>query len=145
MIDIKELRRLAQAATPGEWKHIYKEGWHHAKVVRDCEHSNSGAICKIPNSSRVDDTDPLANLLFIVAANPSAIMSLLDHIEQQQAEIARLRKDAERLDWLDRQGFAYGFQDIHEGNRWEIYGGYMHLRDAIDCGIKCDTSTQEVG
>ena len=64
------------------------------------------------------------------------------HIEQQEAEIARLRKDAERLDWLDRQGFAYGFQDIHEGNRWEIYGGYMHLRDAIDCGIKCDTSTQ---
>lgn len=49
--------------------------------------------------------------------------------------------DTERLDWLDRQGFSYGFEDMHEGNRWEIYGGYMNLRDAIDCGIKCDTST----
>jgi hypothetical protein len=41
-------------------------------------------------------------------------------------------EDAARLDWLDQQCEAYGFQDIHEGNRWEISGAYANVRDAID-------------
>lgn len=41
-------------------------------------------------------------------------------------------EDAARLDWLDQQCEAYGFQDIHEGNRWEIGGAYANVRDAID-------------
>ncbi len=41
-------------------------------------------------------------------------------------------EDAERLDWLDQQCEAYGFQDIHEGNRWEISGAYANVRKAID-------------
>jgi hypothetical protein len=41
-------------------------------------------------------------------------------------------EDAARLDWLDQQCEAYGFQDIHEGNRWEISGPYANVRVAID-------------
>jgi hypothetical protein len=41
-------------------------------------------------------------------------------------------EDAARLDWLDQQCEAYGFQDIHEGNRWEISGAYANVRKAID-------------
>lgn len=41
-------------------------------------------------------------------------------------------EDAARLDWLDQQCEAYGFQDIHEGNRWEISGAYANVRVAID-------------
>ena len=41
-------------------------------------------------------------------------------------------EDAERLDWLDQQCEAYGFQDIHEGNLWEISGPYANVRKAID-------------
>lgn len=41
-------------------------------------------------------------------------------------------EDAARLDWLDQQCEAYGFQDIHEGNRWEISGAYANVREAID-------------
>ena len=43
-------------------------------------------------------------------------------------------EDAARLDWLDQQCEAYGFQDIHEGNRWEISGAYANVRKAIDAG-----------
>lgn len=49
--------------------------------------------------------------------------------------IERLRcaeKDAARLEWLDKQVEAYGFEDIHEGNRWVIDGPYRDLRHAID-------------
>jgi hypothetical protein len=40
--------------------------------------------------------------------------------------------DAMRLDWLDQQGYAYGFEDMHEGNRWGIEGPFANLRKAID-------------
>lgn len=40
--------------------------------------------------------------------------------------------DAERLDWLDGQGEAYGFGDIHEGNSWLVEGTYGNIRQAID-------------
>lgn len=42
------------------------------------------------------------------------------------------RRDAERLDWLDRQVESYGFEGIHEGNRWVIDGPYRDIRQAID-------------
>lgn len=41
-------------------------------------------------------------------------------------------EDAVRLDWLDQQCEVYGFQDIHEGNCWEISGPYANVRVAID-------------
>lgn len=45
------------------------------------------------------------------------------------------RADTERLDWLDRQGVAYGFEDMHEGNRWCIDGAYATVRRAIDAAM----------
>jgi hypothetical protein len=44
-------------------------------------------------------------------------------------------RDAERLDWLDSQGYAYGFQDMHEGNRWMIDGPFTNVRAAIDAAL----------
>lgn len=49
--------------------------------------------------------------------------------------ISRLRAaemDAARLDKLDAIGYAYGFEDMHEGNRWMVYGPYRDIRAAID-------------
>lgn len=51
-------------------------------------------------------------------------------------------KDAERLDWLQSQTEAYGFQDMHEGNRWTIDGPFMFVRDAIDAAIASQKATQ---
>ncbi len=52
--------------------------------------------------------------------------------------IARLRAaeaDVERLNKLDALCEAYGFEGIHEGNRWMIDGPCRDIRAAID-GIK---------
>ncbi|EOZ3002133.1 hypothetical protein ACQQ4Q_005926 [Pseudomonas aeruginosa] len=53
-----------------------------------------------------------------------------------EALIARLRAaeaDVERLNKLDALCEAYGFEGIHEGNRWMIDGPYRDIRAAIDC------------
>lgn len=51
---------------------------------------------------------------------------------QATAQADSVQEDAARLDWLDQQCEGYGFQDIHEGNRWEISGPYANVRQAID-------------
>ena len=44
--------------------------------------------------------------------------------------------DSVRLDWLDKQVESYGFQDMHEGNRWLIEGPFATIRKAIDAAIE---------
>ena len=50
---------------------------------------------------------------------------LVEHIEG-------LAKDAGRLDLLDSLCESYGFQDVHEGNRWVIDGPFRDIRTAAD-------------
>ena len=53
-----------------------------------------------------------------------------------EAERDALKADAERLNWLESQREAYGFQDIHEGNRWSVEGPFANVRAAIDAAMK---------
>lgn len=57
--------------------------------------------------------------------------------DQLKAENEALRKDAARLDRLDLECEAYGV-DYHEGNRWEVDGPFVTVRDAIDAAIAKD-------
>jgi hypothetical protein len=66
-----------------------------------------------------------ASAALIAACSPLAIRTLLD------AHASALA-DSKRLDWLETQGYAYGFQDMHEGNRWTVEGPYSTVRKAID-------------
>lgn len=50
---------------------------------------------------------------------------LVTHIEG-------LARDAGRLDLLDSLCESYGFQDVHEGNRWVIDGPFRDIRTAAD-------------
>ena len=50
---------------------------------------------------------------------------LVTHIEG-------LAKDAGRLDLLDSLCESYGFQNVHEGNRWVIDGPFRDIRTAAD-------------
>lgn len=95
MNDYSELKRLAEAATQGPWSYdgsyvcparveegtTYVETW---RAVADCAQPE--------------------NTKFIAAANPSAVLALLDQIEVQQARIIELaqaanaaRDEADRL------------------------------------------------
>lgn len=57
-------------------------------------------------------------------------------LHRLQAENEALRKDAERLNSLESLGYAYGFQDLHEGNCWSIEGPYASVREALDAQIE---------
>jgi hypothetical protein len=53
-----------------------------------------------------------------------------------QAAPARVPTDTERLDWFETQSTSYGFEDMHEGKKWEIFGPFATLRIAIDDCMK---------
>ena len=68
---------------------------------------------------------------------------LRSHAEVTQkagAERDAAQADAKRLEWLSQQGVSFGFEDIHEGNKWEIGGPYATLRIAIDAEMKGEQS-----
>ena len=74
----------------------------------------------------IADRDTLARCKL---ADQDAYVAMRD---QRDAALA----DAKRLEWLSQQGVSFGFQDIYEGNKWEIGGPYATLRIAIDAEMK---------
>ena len=90
MIDIKELRRLAQAATPGPW---YVTG----KLTRYVEARIDGgliqevAACGPTKADGGYGPQQEANARLIAAANPTAISELLDRLEAAEKERDALR------------------------------------------------------
>ena len=77
-VDIEELKRLAEAATPGPWR---TEG----HVVFGVNHGKKRVASSIWGAPNSDE-----NLSYIAAANPAAILELI-------AEMERLREDANDL------------------------------------------------
>ena len=71
-MNIEELKRLAEAATPGPWS-SHPNGYYGV-------HSNTGTICSTG--------EKIADALYIAAANPAAILEL---IQQRDELLAALR------------------------------------------------------
>lgn len=101
MIDIKELRQLAQAATPGPWK-LYDDG-SDTQHIGDVSKTNAGwqyeTVCNMyEDVSDNYDTDndyklfenSNNNAAFIVAANPVAIIELIDRLEAAEKALYTL-------------------------------------------------------
>lgn len=88
MIDINELRQLAQAATPGGW---YVE---QGSLVYGCKDVTDGEEKWRPVIACIDDDEPVnyeGNAAFIAAANPVAITELLDRLETTEKELEKER------------------------------------------------------
>ncbi len=51
--------------------------------------------------------------------------------------------DCERLDALDKLCESYGFEDLHEGNRWCIEGPFCDIRHALDAEITTRTPKEQ--
>jgi hypothetical protein len=84
MIDINELRRLAQAATPGPWINHGRQ-----PNVAGLPHSAVAAktlLARVYSEAYGDVEQETANASFIAAANPAAISELLDRIETAEEE-----------------------------------------------------------
>lgn len=84
MIDTKELRRLAQAATPGPWINHGRQ-----PNVAGLPHSAVAAktlLARVYSETYGDVEQETANASFITAANPAAISELLDRLEAAEKE-----------------------------------------------------------
>lgn len=77
MTDHAELRRLAEAATPGEWRTGDGDD-----SLPDCVLSGEFVVCEHAGG----DVD------YIAAANPKTVLALLDEIDRLKAENEALRK-----------------------------------------------------
>ncbi|GER21306.1 hypothetical protein [Variovorax boronicumulans] len=84
----------------------------------------------------IHDPHRIETAAFIAACNPEAITALLDALKARDAEIERLRGDAERLDYLQRRGATV--EILPSGLSWKFQVGGFHgavnhdIRAAID-------------
>ena len=90
--DMAELRRLAEAATPGPWEAFGAvdgrrgERWLGVTTdMRAIESARAGDVFAAQNCTRQD-------ALFIAAANPAAVLALLDDADALRAELAHMRE-----------------------------------------------------
>lgn len=80
--------------------------------------------CKFSDDDDGDESWP--------SISGEAVSALTSELRRLRAENAELAKDSGRLDLLDSLCESYGFQDVHEGNRWVIDGPYRDIRAAAD-------------
>ena len=100
--DLKELERLARAATPGPWTYD-DDTWELSAPSR----KGKVEIATIETGwTEPMESEQQANIAYILAANPAAILSLI-------AELEQAKKDAERYRWL-REHFRFANDSMRE-------------------------------
>lgn len=105
-IDTNELRRLAQAATPGPW---YVTG----KLTRYVEARIDGgliqevAACGPTKADGGYGPQQEANARLLAAANPATISELLDRLESAERERDALRAKVEQMERQEPAGTLY--------------------------------------
>lgn len=94
-MNIEELKRLAEAATPGPWEY-QKDGKDFPVngyvTVRDCIYS----VCVLPYEGIRADDRVTDNGLFIAAANPAAILELIRQRDELLAALCHLYHNAKK-------------------------------------------------
>lgn len=93
MIDINELRRLTQAATPGPWVNYGRQpsaaGLPYSAVAAKT------LLTRVYSEAYGDVEQETANAEFIAAANPAAVSELLDRLEVAETDAAHQKTLAE--------------------------------------------------
>ena len=87
----QELRKLAEAATQGKWSQTPPSGIYQGRMIV----TDDRAAC-IGETHNANATE---NAAFIAAANPAAILELLDRLENADALVKAIKTD--RHDWED--------------------------------------------
>lgn len=139
---------LAMGPIPGVWYQgsatgAFKNCVYDKRVWWNADGSRGGDT---PNLCVVLPESQETTAAYIAACHPDAMHAILAHIDQQAAEIARLREDADRLDWLDvtnarfRIGWRVGQAPIGNVNVQTIVqlgsGALTDIRTAIDAARK---------
>ena len=134
MIDINELRRLTQAATPGPWiaagpsfgeslpKHL-----NEVVVDREGDEDDGYSICNTPIGLDQECSDDMA---FIAAANPLAIEELLDRLEAAESEAI----EQSRLNGMgaEREAALLAKLEAAEKERDALRAALQHEADCVE-------------
>ena len=123
--DVAELRRLAEAATPGPWEAFGAVDGRRGKRwlgvttdMRATESARAGDVFAAQNCTRQD-------ALFIAAANPAAVLALLDERDALAAKVERVQALGDR--WLRLSGTSM----TDEVREWTLAAG-LSIRAALD-------------
>ena len=106
--DLAELRRLAEAATPGPWEAFGAvdgrrgERWLGVTTdMRAIESARAGDVFAAQNCTRQD-------VLFIAAANPAVVLALLAERDALAAKVERVRALADEWTYNGEFGWDDG-------------------------------------
>lgn len=91
-MNIEELKRLAEAATPGPWE--YED---HGRLTGIIWGTNYYAIARLAYDGQVSDEEVDATGSYIAAANPAAVLELIRQRDELLAELKNARELVE--DW----------------------------------------------
>ena len=143
--DLKELERLARAATPGPWTYD-GDTWELSAPSR----KGKVEIATIETGwTEPMESEQQANIAYILAANPAAILSLIAELTRPEttlvsimrAELEQAKKDAARYRWLTADHADAEMRDLAEDTgirlRWIGKGS---ADAAIDAAIAKEQS-----
>ncbi|MBW8259144.1 ead/Ea22-like family protein [Pseudomonas aeruginosa] len=167
MTDTKNLKELAERATPGPWSAAWEEGddtaWSNLFPVIQ---AGNGEVVIGNEGFYTDLEQDKANATFCAAANPQAILGLIDEVERLEAELSqcasalpgtyymdppdggnvsipeqirRMAKDAARYRWLIASAWYVGPEPKGdtEAVSWHDHNDTMHgVTTAIDAAIE---------
>lgn len=167
MTDTKKLKELAERATPGPWSAAWEEGddtaWPNLFPVIQ---AGNGEVVIGNEGFYTDLEQDKANATFCAAANPQAILGLIDEVERLEEELSqcasalpgtyymdppdggnvsipeqirRMAKDAARYRWLIASAWYVGPdpEGDTEAVSWHDHNDTMHgVTTAIDAAIE---------
>ena len=116
--DIEELRKLAQAATPGIWFHIQRgiSRWHGERIEVDLNPICDFAMlqdCCVHEYDRAYE-----NAAYIQAVNPAAIIGLIDTIQAQAERIKELEWQLAEIEKAEPVIWAISYDGVTPYTLW---------------------------
>ena len=122
--DLKELERLARAATPGPWTYD-GDTWELSAPSR----KGKVEVATIETGwTEPMESEQQANIAYILAANPAYILSLI-------AELEQVKKDAARYRLLVSQPNGGFFHPVFAVNNFLSWKSKAQYDAAIDAAI----------
>lgn len=101
-MNIEELKRLAEDATPGPWE--YED---HGRLTGIIWGTNNYAIARLAYDGQVSDEKVDATGSFIAAANPAAVLELIAEVEALRANATGLEHQLRESRQNDYHAMSY--------------------------------------
>ena len=121
------LRSKARSASAGEWIKESGDGWE--AICSADDQANGNFII-----AHFEGPDAQANREFVQAANPDAVMALLDELEAAEKRIAELEAKLDSADKLQDSAFRHGLQHGFSLGQTDNQAGFEECLSAYGTG-----------